>query len=60
LHFTKPVDITSLVASITGVTVTRTTVPATGVDVDQVRRQVTKLAVPFFRRTLTCEECEDD
>jgi predicted dienelactone hydrolase len=56
--FKEPVDIRSLVESITGSPMPK--VPTTGLDTDAVMRTVTKLAVPFFRRVLTCEECEDE
>jgi predicted dienelactone hydrolase len=61
--FAQPVDIRSVVASITGAAFPAN-VPITGLDTETVREQVTTLAVEFFRRTLGCtddegEECED-
>jgi predicted dienelactone hydrolase len=50
--FTSPVDIRALVSSLTGFTITETSVPRTGVSSDDVRRIVNELTVVFFRATL--------
>jgi alpha-ketoglutarate-dependent taurine dioxygenase len=51
-YFTSPVDISALVSSLAGFTVTETSVPRTGVSSDDVKRIVNELAVVFFRATL--------
>jgi hypothetical protein len=50
--FTAPVDITGLVSSATGFTVTETSVPRTGVSADDITPIVNETAVLFFRATL--------
>ena len=46
--FTKPTDIRSLVGFLTGFNVTRHNVPTTGLDISEVKEEVTELAVAFF------------
>jgi predicted dienelactone hydrolase len=50
--FTMPSDITSLVFSLTGFSVTPTNVPRTGLDSNTVKDQVVQRAVAFFGRVL--------
>jgi predicted dienelactone hydrolase len=50
--FTMPSDITNLVFSLTGFSVTPTNVPTTGLDSNQVKNQVVGLARDFFGRVL--------
>jgi predicted dienelactone hydrolase len=50
--FTDPVDIRPLVASHTGVQVTRDNVPSTGLDTDEVKRVMAWLAAKFFGKAL--------
>jgi predicted dienelactone hydrolase len=58
--FTNPVNITSLVNSLTGFTTENPlylqpdagNVPTTGLDTHEVKHRVKKLAVPFFRKAL--------
>jgi predicted dienelactone hydrolase len=57
--FTSPTDIRPLVASLTGFVVTRSNVPATGLDSTQVKDQVTELAVAFFGHALELENNDD-
>lgn len=46
--FTNPSDIRPLVASLTGFNVTPDNVPTTGLDSNEVKEEVTELAVAFF------------
>jgi predicted dienelactone hydrolase len=50
--FTNPIDIRPLVASLTGFNVTPDNVPATGLDSNQVKKEVIELAVAFFGHAL--------
>jgi hypothetical protein len=54
-YFTTPVDISGLVSSVTGFTVTETSVPRTGVSADDITPIVNETAVLFFRATLEGE-----
>jgi predicted dienelactone hydrolase len=49
--FTEPVDIRPLIATLTGVPFP-STVPSTGLETDEVKLQMTELAVDFFGRVL--------
>jgi predicted dienelactone hydrolase len=50
--FTDPIDIRPLVASLTGFNVTPDNVPATGLDSNEVKKEVIELAVAFFGHAL--------
>jgi predicted dienelactone hydrolase len=50
--FRNPVDIRPLVASLTGVNVTRDSVPGTGLETDEVKAGMTELAASFFGTVL--------
>ena len=51
-YFTDPTDIRPITQSLTGVAVTTSNVPATGVSADEFARAVGELAVTFFDTTL--------
>ena len=57
--FTKPTDIRSLVALLTGFNVTRHNVPTTALDTSEVKEEVTELAVAFFGHVFSETETED-
>ncbi len=50
--FTRPVDVTPIVASITGFDVTKMNVPATGLTSDELRPCISVMAITFFEHTL--------
>jgi predicted dienelactone hydrolase len=50
--FSNPVDIRPLVASLTGVNVTRDSVPSTGLETDEVKAGMFELAASFFGTVL--------
>ena len=62
--FTDPSDITPLVFSLTGFSVTPDNVPTTGLTSDEVKGQVIKLAVDpvvgFFPTRLVARQSEDE
>ena len=58
--FTKPTDIRSLVALLTGFNVTRHNVPTTGLDSSEVQQEVTELAVAFFGQVFSETETEEE
>ncbi len=57
--FTSPSDIRPLVASLTGFNVTPTNVPTTGLDSNEVKEEVTELAVAFFGHVLERDSDDD-
>jgi predicted dienelactone hydrolase len=50
--FTKPVDVRSLVFSLTGFSVSSNNVPTTGLLASEVKEEVTDVAVGFFERNM--------
>ena len=50
--FVNPVDIRPITFALTGFNVTPTSVPITGLDVDEVKEGVTEMAAVFFKKVL--------